>query len=136
MKATLQPKHKMALWVLWFVMLSSLVIYLFTLWPAVRENIGQNPPSMLMLPMLIGPVAISTFFRWFVVTGVSEAGAVLVANIIGLAMAESLAFYGMFLFPDHFQLFFLVSALMVLQYIPLYTMKAVDPPAVRDLTNT
>lgn len=136
MKAAINTKQTMILWVVWFALFSSLFAYLFVLWPAAR-GAGSSAPAVLMLPMLITPAGISVFLRWFVIPGVATPQAVIITSIIGLALAESLTFYGIFLFSDYFQLFFLVSVFMVLQYIPLYAMKSQSgPPAVRDLTQS
>lgn len=124
------------LWVVWFALFSSLFMYLAFLWPQFSGNeqkLGLAP----MLAMFMAPAGASVFIRWFVVTSVPTQHAVLVASIIGMALAESLVFYGMFLFADYFKLFFIGGVLLVLQYIPLYTLNSMSsPPAVKDLSRS
>ncbi len=136
MKAKIEANMKVTLWVVWLVMLSSVIFQLVFIWP----NFGaqeQALPPLAILPMVMAPIGIAVFVRWFVIPGVTTAQAVLTASIIGLAMGESLAIYGVFLFPDYFKPLFVISVLMILQYIPLYAFKPLaEPPAVRDLSNT
>ncbi|WP_269542854.1 hypothetical protein [Cerasicoccus fimbriatus] len=119
---------KAVFWMVWGSLSAAVVAYRFFLY---NENPEPVLPAVMLAPMLFVPVIIAAACRWFFIPRLKQMQQILVASIIGIAMGESISFYGYFLFPPYQDLFFVVSLLMVLQYMPTYLN---TPPAVKDLS--
>lgn len=108
------------LWTIWLALFSGLFFHRFFLGSglAVKDNWDQ-PPGWLALALLLGPVLLSAAIRWMVLPRFNQPATVLVPFIVGMAVSESLAFFGIFLFRGLETVFFGASLLCALQFIPV-----------------
>ncbi|MEO0794036.1 MAG: hypothetical protein AAFX93_02680 [Verrucomicrobiota bacterium] len=130
---TVSPK--LPVWVIWYGLFSSLFVYRFFLLDKTSDpevvNTGGTI-SIAVLVFLILPVLISTAIRWTFVPKAKTFQQLLPLLITGCAIGESLAFFGIFLFPQHLDVFFYASVAMVGQFIPTYLSNiSMSPPLVK-----
>ncbi len=126
------PPKKIVFWAIWAALSWSVVVYRVFLPGVVGES--NSMPAVMMWPFLLVPAAIAIVCRWVVIPKQKQLPQQLVTSIIGLAMAESISFYGLFLFTPQLDLFFVVSLIMVLQFMPIYLITA--PADVKDMSRT
>ncbi len=67
-----------------------------------------------------GPLLVSMILRWNVIPRIGSATTLLPIMIVGIALAESATFIGIFLFPAHQWELFLGSLLCLAQFAPVY----------------
>ncbi len=120
-------------WVVWIAITVGLV-------PIIQFVGGGFPDgtseTKLALPLLLATIAgafISTIIRWTVLPKYNTAIPLFITMIIGLALAELTGFLALFLvgpqFPTEQKFALIFSLLAILQYIPLYSKKAAQPPS-------
>lgn len=112
-------------WIIWIAITALIPVYQFVLGKGLPG--GPNAPTDGISPILIlaaSMILIATVVRWIVLPRAKDTRQLLVAMIIGLALSESVEFYGLFLFPasqPQTKLsLFLLSLLSCMQFIPLY----------------
>jgi hypothetical protein len=66
------------------------------------------------------PVALSVIVRWLILPRTNNAQIGFSLFIIGIALAEMTCFLGLFVFPTQKQELFILSALGIFQFIPLF----------------
>ena len=117
-----QVTHQIILWLIWLAMLSGIPVFIFVLGPDSEqaENVLGLPPLLMVLP----PILAASIVRWIVLPKVVEKGpeAQLVAFIVGMAFAESLVFFGIFLYPADYLLFIVFAVVGIAQFIPLWAL--------------
>jgi flagellar basal body-associated protein FliL len=77
------------------------------------------------------PVAASLFIRWSLLPRVTVMQSALVLLILGVTLAESALFFGMFVFSAHQSELFLAALLGIAQHAPVYARRLVAPPPGR-----
>jgi hypothetical protein len=117
---------RIILWVIWAWMMLALPFYKIYLGKGDRGEKHEDP--IFVMGMLIIPLVISTSLRWLLIRKMNNPFLILIPFIFGISVAESLVFYGKFLFPEHESLFFWAGALAMAQFIPLYGKKAEGRP--------
>jgi hypothetical protein len=103
-------------WVLWAAFQVGVCIqykFLHRPMPAVADE------SLKWL-VAAAPLLVSIFIRWNVIPQIRVAGKLLPTMIIGIALAETTAFLGIFLFPAHQWDLFVGSFLGIAQFAPTY----------------
>lgn len=108
-------QNKLILWIIWGGILSSILIF--------SSFLGASDPKetefgVFPLMMLLGPLSASVFVRWALLPRVNNIQAQLTLFIIGSAMAESLTFFGVFLFPYFQDYFVAIAIIAIIQYLP------------------
>ena len=104
-------------WIIWSAIFISLFVYPFVL-PTVKPEEGSV--DVLFMAMLIGPFAFSVVVRWVIIPKIKTIQSVFIFFIIGIAVAESLVFFGLFIFPYFQSIMFAASVVAVFQFIPLF----------------
>ena len=113
-------------WVIWLALLVGVVvIYVF---------LGRGPlppPVSNPFPHLIGlvPLFISILLRWLILPKQRDPAKVLVLFIVGAAMGEGCAILGIFLGGPFRDELFVLGALGIVQWMPLYARSLYAPAA-------
>lgn len=112
-------------WIVWLALQVGIFVIYFVLEKSSRENKGPEFPIWLagFLP-LIG----SAIIRWMVLPRISVIQTAFPLFVVGIAMAEGATFFGMFLFPEQKQLFFLLSVVGMFQFIPTFAKRFYKSP--------
>lgn len=112
-------------WIIWLALQVGIFVIYFVLEKSARENKGPESPIWLagFLP-LIG----SAIVRCVVLPRISVIQTAFPFFVIGIAMAEATTFFGMFLFPEQKQLFFLLSVVGMFQFIPTFAKRFYKSP--------
>jgi hypothetical protein len=66
------------------------------------------------------PLIVSSLLRWLALPLMPNAQAALTVFLLGIALAESCCFLGLFIFPAHRFEMFLMSVFGILQFIPVF----------------
>ena len=108
-------------WMLWLTFQTGIGFFYYFLGgvggraPAAEAG-GDSPLWMIAL----GPFFLSIVMRWAFLARTAQAQRALVFFIVGIAMAESVCFIGLFLAPAHKLELFILSALGIFQFIPYF----------------
>lgn len=127
-------KKSLVFWVIWAAFIFSLFFYQFTLGHGLPRgrNLGGDSPSAGIL-ILVGVFAgASIFVRWILVPRFNDRFVLLVLMLVGIAMAETLTFFEIFLIsgahPQAGAAVFCLSVVCVLQFAPMYALHLDEPP--------
>lgn len=124
--ATPQP-HVLVMWVLWAAFLFGVcAMYHF-----LHRKDPPAPDGMQLWMVAFAPVAASMFIRWSLLPRVSALQPALVLMILGIALAESALFFGIFIFSAHQAELFLAALLGIVQHAPVYAKRLSAPPPDR-----
>ncbi|MES2475690.1 MAG: hypothetical protein V4640_07910 [Verrucomicrobiota bacterium] len=115
--STQQPVPRVIFWVIWFALLSGVLMIHFVI-PGSRP-VSDGDASPLWLVAVL-PLAISALVRWLVLPKIPTAQAALPVFIIGMALAEAAAFAGIFIFPAHRMELVVLGILGIVQFMPLF----------------
>lgn len=105
-------------WVLWITFLAGLPVMYFVLGPKARETAPAFPGSAWILGAM--PVMVGTALRWVVLPRLANPAAALPLFVAGIAFCEASLFFGLFIFPDHAQILFILSLLGTIQFAPYF----------------
>jgi hypothetical protein len=108
---------KLILWVIWIALFSSVFMYAEFLGGAKPD---QGHVDLFLISMLLVPFGVSIGIRWFLLPKAKTYQGMLPFFIIGMAVAESLVFYGIFLFPYHQNLFISFAVIGMIQFFPFF----------------
>ncbi len=119
----------MVLWMIWLGITASMVMYQFQFGHGWRH--GADARSALALPItwvtfvfLLGAAVV----RWLVIPRIRSWRAVLAWMIVGLALSETVGFYGIFLYPSDMPAsklaVFVLALLSAGQFMPVYAGQA------------
>jgi hypothetical protein len=119
------PAQAILFWIVWFAILSGLVVMQVFLGGGVPT--GRNAPDAPM-PVIVwvcvAEVMAAALIRWLVLPRFAELPRKFVWMVVGLALAEGAGILGMFLLPrdqpETRLVIFLLSFFGVLQFVPLY----------------
>ena len=117
-------QQKLVMWVLWAAFLVGVCFqyhFLHSKKPPVPDE------SMTWLAAM-APVIVSMVIRWNILPRVRAAQQALVLMILGIALAESAVFLGIFIFPAHQWQLFLSAFFGVAQHAPVYADRLFAPP--------
>jgi hypothetical protein len=125
MSEVIPPPKKLVLWIIWFALTSSIVVYQFILGHGVPQ--GTNEPTTAIHPMAlvaVATIAMASLVRWLLIPRNREAGKLLVLMIVGLALSESAQLFGLFLIPsgqpETKLAIWILALLSALQFMPVY----------------
>ena len=106
-------------WVLWAAFQSGVFVVYHCLG---GTGAGLRPASAdsLLWVVGLGPVGVSTLIRWLLLARAANAQVAFPLFVLGIALAEASCFLGLFLFPAHRQELFLLSALGIFQFVPVF----------------
>ncbi len=106
-------------WVLWAVFQTSPFYYHTYLCLPHANQTSTVADSPAWIAGLI-PLLFSILIRWLILPRVKIPQAALATAIIGIAFAESTSFMGIYIYSSREHLFFILSLLGILQFIPFY----------------
>ena len=105
-----------AWWAIWFSLQMGLIFFYIFLSAAAKVTSSGSPLWLIAL----GALVISSIIRWVMLPRFDNAQKAFPIFIMGMAFAESLCFFGLFLVPEHKLELFLLSFLGMLQFIPIF----------------
>ena len=111
---------KMLLWVIWIAMMMALPCYKIILGHGDRVDTHARPVDLFVLGLFAVPLLMCTVIRWLVIPKLNNPMAILTPFIAGVALAESMTFYGIFLVPEFSSIFFYASVFAMAQFVPVY----------------
>ena len=113
-----QPKPPQSTWwAIWFALISGVFVIYFVIGNQTTHQGITGSPLWIAGAT---PVAVSTIIRVFLLPRMDTAARALPMFVAGMAMAESAAFLGMFLFPDHKAELLILSVLGMAIYVPFF----------------
>jgi len=125
MSENIPPPKKLVLWIIWFALTSSIVVYQLFLGHGVPH--GTNDPTSAIHPMAfiaVAEIAIASLVRWLLIPRNREVGKLLVLMIVGLALSESAELFGLFLIPNDQPetklAIWILALLSALQFMPVF----------------
>ena len=104
-------------WLIWIAILAA--TFLYQLYLKGDTESGHGLFEVFPLGLLLVPAAVSAAIRWLLIPRLSHPLIVLVLAVVGLAIADSISLYGIFLFGSHRLLFFFVGLMCIIQFIPI-----------------
>ncbi|MEW6305502.1 MAG: hypothetical protein AB1705_18655 [Verrucomicrobiota bacterium] len=113
-------------WVIWIALLSGLPMFFIFLGTSAPGN--DRSSLSLFVPLVATALSISVVLRWVVIPRLENPQIALQMFIMGMATAEAICFFGIFLAPAYKTLAFVLSFLGILQFIPLFAGKFCQPP--------
>lgn len=113
------------LWVIWFAIVCSIVMYQFTLGHGILAGSDVRPASQNpALLLAVGQIVAASLLRWILMPKMKKMQQQLVLMVIGLALSEAVELYGIFLFdpdmPSTKMTLFAASVLSALQFVPVF----------------
>ena len=112
----MNPK-KLILWIIWGALLMALVSYGIFL---RTENPEKEAIEPLLLVMFLAPLLGSLGMRVFFLPRHRDPAQVLVYFVVGMALAEGIAFIGLFLYPYFQDVAIALSAGAMLTFVPAF----------------
>jgi hypothetical protein len=107
----------MVRWILWLAFLFSVFFYMSFLASADAEEAQMDA---FLVVMLFVPFFLSIFIRWMLLPKANTEQQLIVLFVVGMAIAESIIFFGLFLFPFFKTIFLIFTVVGILQYCPLF----------------
>jgi len=111
-------------WMIWLAMQAGIFGMYFVL---ERTPLQQPVESPFWIAGFI-PLIASSVIRWVVIPKISVPQIAFPLFIVGIAMAEGLTFFGVFVFPAQKELFFLLSVVGIYQFIPTFARRFYKTP--------
>ena len=111
-------------WIIWFAIMNGLFIMLFLVAGGIPKGTNQGPPPTWIVGACGALVVFAIAIRFLVIPKIKQLSQLLPAMIVGLALAEAVGIFAIFLlgkeFPETRMTLFLTSAFTVLIYAPSY----------------
>ncbi len=114
-----QAVHRIVFWAIWFALISGVLVIHFAIASPEWETISRGIESPLWLLALL-PLAVSALVRWLLLPRFTTAHSALPVFIIGMALAESVAIAGIFVFSGHRAELVVLGLLGIAQFMPLF----------------
>jgi hypothetical protein len=112
------------IWVLWLSFATALVMYrIMLVSKAANTRSLTAPDTIVAWVCYVIPIVVVFALRWLVIPRLKQPIEVLPVFLVGVALAETLTFFGLFLFPAQFRLFYLMSWLLFVQLMPTWTIR-------------
>lgn len=108
------PNPLLIWWILWFSILSGLVILFFFL----RGGSSAPAGGLAYLPLL--PLSFGAFVRWVLLPKAKSAPQALPLFLIGLALSEACGILSFVLVPEMRNTYFILALLGVIQFVPVF----------------
>jgi hypothetical protein len=112
-------------WIIWFGVFSGLGIVYFVF--GQRELIPMDASSPIGL-VALGPLVMSALVRWLLLPRIRDIKMALPVFVIGLGLAEGAGVLAVLLGGAYRNELVLLSALAVLQFIPIFAVKQFSTP--------
>ena len=119
------PPTALVFWIIWFAILSGLVMIQFLVGGGIPEGADQGNPPEAFLVIAAGLALVALAIRFLVIPRIEELPKKLPAMIVGLALSEGIGFVGMFAvgkeFPATQQALFVTAIACIVSFAPVYT---------------
>ncbi len=89
---------------------------------------GSAKTSQMFLGLGAMQVVASAVVRWGLLPKVQEAAKAFPLFVVGMSLAESGCFFGLFLVPAYKQELFFASILGIAQFVPIFASRFYEPP--------
>lgn len=120
---SLEPKKLLLnLWVIWIALLVGTFLQFHFLGGGAPRKPDEFP---WFIPLL--PLAVSVVVRWRLLPRMKNPVQILPLFVIGIAMAESTMFLGLYLTPSYKMECFIAAVLGIFQFIPLFARRLLFP---------
>lgn len=114
---------KIILWTIWISLMTALPFYKIFLGAGDRTDTHARPVDVVVLGLFLVPLLMSVAIRWLIIPAMKSYTAILPLFIAGVAVAESLVFYGKFLVPEFDTIFFFAAVLAMAQFVPVFKIR-------------
>lgn len=111
-------------WVLWLSFLVGVCVQYHFLHS--KEAVAPDESQQWLAAL--APVLVSMILRWNVLPRITEVQKALTVMVVGVALAESAMFIGIFIFAAHQWELFLAAFFGIAQHAPVYVAKLLNPP--------
>jgi hypothetical protein len=106
-------------WVIWLALLTNVPIMYLFLGSGVSASQVEGPIAYLR----VLPFALSCIVRWLILPQIRSSKTAFPVFVIGLALAESSCFFGIFLFPDNKTDMLTMALVGLAQFAPVFARK-------------
>lgn len=117
-------------WILWFALLSSIVMIQVLIGHGIPQGNDQGEAPIQFLGIAAGAACVSLAIRFLVLPRIKNLHQKLPAMLVGLAMAEAVNMFSLFLIGDKFPhtqlVLFITSLSCALCYVPIYAAKQAE----------
>jgi hypothetical protein len=111
------------MWLLWIYLAAALPFKWIYLAGDTPSTDSMGPVGLFMGSMYFGSLLITLVLRWVVIPRIPVFPLTIIPFFIGVIVAVSISFYGIFLFDEYLSVFFITSCLALLQFIPIFGIK-------------
>lgn len=124
------PKPPVALvfWIIWFAILSGLVMIQFIVGKGIPQGVNQGEPPQHFVILSASLAFIALVIRFLVIPRIKLLQQKLPAMVIGLALSEAIGFFGLFLVGPKYpatQLYLFVAAIgCIITFAPFYAISS------------
>lgn len=112
-------------WAIWFSFQVGLFFYYFLLVKPPEGPSRPSPTGSGWMVVLV-PLALSAVCRWVLLPRAKNLQMAFVQFILGIAFAEAVCFFAIFLFPERLQVLFPLSVVGVFQFVPVYARRIME----------
>jgi hypothetical protein len=118
----------LVMWVMWGAFASSLVMYrMMLVGKADNTHSIVAPDTIFAWLCYVIPIAMVLALRWLAIPRLRLPNLILPVFVVGIAFAEVQTFFGIFLFPAQFSLFYFTSWFLIVQMMPIWTLRTDQP---------
>lgn len=110
-------------WVVWFGILGGLAVVYLIMGQRERVPLGSGPIGLVAL----GPLVMSALVRWLLLPRFRDIRMAFPFFVIGLGLAEGAGVLSVLLGGPYRNELVLLSALAILQFIPIFAVKQFNP---------
>jgi hypothetical protein len=119
-----KPPEKLQFWVIWLAILGGVPFFIFFIGGGWPTGADEGEISLPLLAFILSGAAVSTVVRWAILPRMTTPESLMKFFVIGMALAEATALFGIFLIDDQFpvskQVAYIASLLGMLQFIPTF----------------
>ncbi len=119
------PEQGKSQLIVWWYLWAAFQIGIFTIYHFMGGKTAADPtplaaPEPTIWLVAAVPFALSVLIRFLVLPRMKNSALALPVFVVGIGLAEATCFLGLFIFPSHQRELFILSALGIFQYIPVY----------------
>ena len=119
-----EPKT-IVFWIIWACLFLAIIIIQYRYGGGIPEGEdAEDPIRAVFLALGYGDIFVATAIRWFLIPKTKSVDKLFVLLVIGLALSQAVEYYGLFLigpnYPETQMVFFVLSLVCTLQFIPTY----------------
>jgi len=117
----------LTVWIVWIALFESVFLYQFLIGGGIPTGEDQGEPDTYILVLGSVVAIVASLIRWLILPKAKNFQVMFTAFIVGMALSESIAIYGLFLIgeenPESQLSFMVLSLLCMLQYTPVFAGK-------------